>query len=787
MAAAVELFPVFARAHVLRTWGGIVDVTPDASPIVGLTPWTTSTSTAAGARAVSRPPRASAGCTRTPSPTASPTRSTRRSRSTVSSPAPRRRARRCRRGPLSRSRTHAAHHCPWCGPRDEAEFHYGGQAHVAYPADPAALTTRSGPLPLLPRQPQGPFAERWSHSAGCRRWFNAVRDTATNELLAVYRAGKTRGLVEDHAGPQPLRRGPTVRARGRPRARHRSTFTFDGNAYQGPRRHPGLALLATASPAGPASIRPPPRHLLRRRGGPNASSRSRNPSPSRCCPPRPSSSTTASSPPASPAGPPRHRTGPRPLRRRTHPLRPAGRRRGPGRSSPPRPRRRSGARVILADDQSEPGGALARPTPRGLGRRRSPPRSSPPPQRSAPASHHRLRPLRRQPPARRRAPHQPLRRRRPRERSRERVWRIRARRVVLATGAHERSLGLRGQRPPRRDAGPSARTYVNRHAVLPGAARCVFTTNDSAYAQPGPRRGRAAVRRSSTPARPGVGRAGEGGRRSRSGAPDRSAAGRRPARRADAAAGTGSSPPTCCWSAAAGTRWRTCSARRAGSCATTTTLGSFVPAGRCAQSVVGAVQRRPRPDGLAGAGRGRAAAVRRGPPAHDLGRSGRAAAADDRSALQAYPSRVRPATHAPFRRPPTRRHRRRPGPRDRRRYALGRARQALHHDGTAHDQGKTSGVLAAGSSPNHSGSGRRAGHHDLSARRTPGLLRRARRPRPGALCDRSARLPVHDWQWRTAPCSRTSGSGSGPGTTPAGEDMDAAVARECRGVAPAWG
>ena len=38
MAAALELFPLFARAHVLRTWGGIVDVSPDASPIVGLTP-----------------------------------------------------------------------------------------------------------------------------------------------------------------------------------------------------------------------------------------------------------------------------------------------------------------------------------------------------------------------------------------------------------------------------------------------------------------------------------------------------------------------------------------------------------------------------------------------------------------------------------------------------------------------------------------------------------------------------------------------------------------------------
>ncbi|MEI6404757.1 MAG: sarcosine oxidase subunit beta family protein [Actinomycetes bacterium] len=38
LAAAVELFPIFERAHLLRTWGGIVDVAPDASPIVGLTP-----------------------------------------------------------------------------------------------------------------------------------------------------------------------------------------------------------------------------------------------------------------------------------------------------------------------------------------------------------------------------------------------------------------------------------------------------------------------------------------------------------------------------------------------------------------------------------------------------------------------------------------------------------------------------------------------------------------------------------------------------------------------------
>jgi sarcosine oxidase, subunit beta len=38
LAAAVELFPIFAGARVLRTWAGIVDVCPDASPIVGLSP-----------------------------------------------------------------------------------------------------------------------------------------------------------------------------------------------------------------------------------------------------------------------------------------------------------------------------------------------------------------------------------------------------------------------------------------------------------------------------------------------------------------------------------------------------------------------------------------------------------------------------------------------------------------------------------------------------------------------------------------------------------------------------
>ena len=38
MQAIIELFPVFSRARMLRLWGGIVDVSPDACPIISKTP-----------------------------------------------------------------------------------------------------------------------------------------------------------------------------------------------------------------------------------------------------------------------------------------------------------------------------------------------------------------------------------------------------------------------------------------------------------------------------------------------------------------------------------------------------------------------------------------------------------------------------------------------------------------------------------------------------------------------------------------------------------------------------
>jgi heterotetrameric sarcosine oxidase delta subunit len=86
--------------------------------------------------------------------------------------------------------------CPYCGPRDEIEFRYGGQAGIATPADPDALDDAAWADYLFMRDnPKGPFAERWCHTAGCRRWFNAVRDTLTNEILVIYRTGEPRPSV----------------------------------------------------------------------------------------------------------------------------------------------------------------------------------------------------------------------------------------------------------------------------------------------------------------------------------------------------------------------------------------------------------------------------------------------------------------------------------------------------------------------------------------------------------------------------------------------------------------
>ncbi len=65
--------------------------------------------------------------------------------------------------------------------------------------------------------------------------------------------------------------------------------------------------------------------------------------------------------------------------------------------------------------------------------------------------------------------------------SRQRVRRIRARQVVVATGAHERPVVFADNDRPGVMLAGAARTYLHRYGVLPGRTAVVFTTNDSAY------------------------------------------------------------------------------------------------------------------------------------------------------------------------------------------------------------------------------------------------------------------------------------------------------------------
>lgn len=90
--------------------------------------------------------------------------------------------------------------CPNCGPRDETEFHYGGQAHVAYPESPEALSDEEWARYLFYREnTKGRYAERWSHAAGCRKWFNAIRDTVSYRISAYYPVGTPNPTAEPAA------------------------------------------------------------------------------------------------------------------------------------------------------------------------------------------------------------------------------------------------------------------------------------------------------------------------------------------------------------------------------------------------------------------------------------------------------------------------------------------------------------------------------------------------------------------------------------------------------------
>jgi sarcosine oxidase subunit delta len=90
--------------------------------------------------------------------------------------------------------------CPFCGPRPEVEFRYGGEAHVARPAEPAALDDRAWAAFLYERSnPAGEHAERWHHAHGCRQFFNAVRNTMTDRFVTSYPTGSPSPLMGERA------------------------------------------------------------------------------------------------------------------------------------------------------------------------------------------------------------------------------------------------------------------------------------------------------------------------------------------------------------------------------------------------------------------------------------------------------------------------------------------------------------------------------------------------------------------------------------------------------------
>jgi sarcosine oxidase subunit delta len=75
--------------------------------------------------------------------------------------------------------------CPHCGPRNETEFSCGGESHIVRP--PVSCSDEVWADYLFYRHnPKGITFERWRHSFGCGRWFNAARDTVTHHILTTY-------------------------------------------------------------------------------------------------------------------------------------------------------------------------------------------------------------------------------------------------------------------------------------------------------------------------------------------------------------------------------------------------------------------------------------------------------------------------------------------------------------------------------------------------------------------------------------------------------------------------
>lgn len=81
--------------------------------------------------------------------------------------------------------------CPFCGTRDEVEFHCGGDAHIERPG-PEVSDAEWADYLFNRTNPRGAHNELWNHAQGCRRWFGVERDTVSYRIAKSYKlsAGK---------------------------------------------------------------------------------------------------------------------------------------------------------------------------------------------------------------------------------------------------------------------------------------------------------------------------------------------------------------------------------------------------------------------------------------------------------------------------------------------------------------------------------------------------------------------------------------------------------------------
>ena len=81
--------------------------------------------------------------------------------------------------------------CPWCGERDESEFNCVGEAHIERPLDTEKLSDEEwADYVFMRSNPKGLHREQWLHTAGCRRYFNAERDTVSYRFVGTYKIGE---------------------------------------------------------------------------------------------------------------------------------------------------------------------------------------------------------------------------------------------------------------------------------------------------------------------------------------------------------------------------------------------------------------------------------------------------------------------------------------------------------------------------------------------------------------------------------------------------------------------